>query len=1108
MLKVLYGKEEALKREMLRLARRAAEEGKRLEILVPEMATLKTEVELLTGLKAAGSFDTEVLSPSRLSERVFEREGQGTAAGRIRIDSQGKCMAVAGAMKRAEKRLRYYRSSLSRQGFIAECASLIADLKRASLTPEGLREHVEGLPEGASADKLSDIQRIYEAYEETLAGRFVDGEDVNEAMLRAIAGGTSFRDALVLARGFDVITGTFARTLTALHRASGEAEVLIRSFGEGETFAPVRESVQRLEEMCREEGIPFSAGTLPDPGETLPADLAFLRAEFPLDVPGEFAGLPSALKMVTGATPYFEALRTAREIRRLHDREGVPYGEIGVVLCDPENDGGTVEAVMRSLEVPFYLPRTVPAVSHGAARYLLAALRCVSDRFRKEDLAALVRSGYAPVTGEEAWRLENYILTFNISGSLFLKPFDRGKDKEETAALEEPRQRLSALLTALRDACAAGRNTREALAAVYALLEGSGVYDRLMAEEEKLTERGLLTEASRGRQMWKELMHLLDETAEVWGEERIDLRTLTRQLEAGLTECGLRSLPPSGDSVMCYACGNTAGSGLRAVFILGLNDGVLRGGDAGLVTDEELARIQRDRRVYISLSADGRDEMKKLDLYNALCLSGEEVTVTRAAATQAGEARRPHLYWTRLRRMFPYLADTGSGIASEIPRDTLGPLSPRSAAEELAVRFSRGERLDEGWRDAWRWLCREMPQTAREVVDAFKRKGEEADLGREVTSRLFRENVINVSRLESFAVCPYRHFVEYGLKPRRTEGWDATRQEAGSFYHSAIEGITRKLAGVEGWPRIPRERVREVVRCEAGRCFDSVFGVRAAENPRLRAAGRKYLRVLENTAWAFTRGAQVSSFTLRGEEIRFGFPDEGSLPAVELRLEDGRRVLLQGVIDRIDRYEGDEGIYVRVIDYKSGSKELKADRIYYGMQLQLLLYLKAAAASEEGAVGAGAYYMYFRDPVLKDVDPEDKEKVEAALAKDMHLKGISLRDVRILELMDSASPPLTMESMVRKNGEFGENKPLASVEEMRLLIGHAMEAARQMCLQIRKGRIAPEPIRIGRSDPCEKCDFAPVCRREDRLPRRRKEMKFGELFSRLREEERDGNEKK
>ena len=182
---------------------------------------------------------------------------------------------------------------------------------------------------------------------------------------------------------------------------------------------------------------------------------------------------------------------------------------------------------------------------------------------------------------------------------------------------------------------------------------------------------------------------------------------------------------------------------------------------------------------------------------------------------------------------------------------------------------------------------------------------------------------------------------------------------------------------------------------------------------------------------------------------------------------------------------------------------MKAEEIFYGMQLQLLLYLNAAVGSEKGAKAAGAYYMVLKDPILKDVDPDDRAMVEAALAKKLRLSGISLRDVKILEKMDSADPPVTMDSMVKKNGDFAENKPLASLEEMRLLIGHAMEKARQLCLRMQSGHIGAEPMTIEKEQrtPCDSCDFKDICRRENRRPRIRKKMKFTELYDILREEE-------
>jgi len=1096
MLQVILGKEEQLKKELLLRARASLDQGRGAIVLVPEMATLKTEAELLEGLSLKGSFDLNVLSPSRLLVKVFSQKGQGRAAGRTRIDEQGKAMACALAIRDVRDTLVYYGASVDRQGFIAETASLISDLKRAHLQPETLEQYAQDMPESAGRDKMQDLSRIFRAYEARLSAGFVDGEDVEAAMLEIIAAHRYAEGQNVIASGFDVLTGDFSQVLTALEASGAYVTVLLRAWpGEG-IFRPALQSVARLKKLCEDTGISFTLQELPDAAPPRSAR-AFLREQFPLDVPGQWRAPQDFLRLYTGATPYFETRFAAREIRRLHDQEGIPYGRIGVFFCD-ESYAGIAEAVFAAFAVPCYVPRDVSANAHGAARFLLASLRCAVHGMRTEDLLSLLRSGFAPIADDEAWRMENYILANRVRGRRFLAPFDRG-DLNEAAALEEARAKVAGPLGKLREALSQSPDTVSDLKAIFEYLEDCRLYARLSEQEQALLDRGMEAQASRGRQVWKALLRLMDEMADLHGSQRLERALLIDEIEAGLSATTLRTLPPDSESVLCAQCGNSAAEGLDAVFVLGLNEGVLMPAGEALITDDERTALEKKEEVYIGLDADGRDDMKKLDLYSAMCAAEGHLYLTRAAASQAGEARQPHAYWNRLRRMFPSTLDEGSTIAREESTDGLGPLSLVSAADEIALRFARGEALEGPWLDAWRAVCRERSDLAQKLIAAFSKR-EARPLNREITGRLFMENTMSVSRLESFAACPYRHFVEYGLRPQRKKEWDLRRTEIGSFYHDAIEGITRLLPGLENWPQVSRETTDRLVEQEAGRIFSAWFGEKAEESARVKAAGEKYVRILKRTAWMFTKGAQVSAFTTAGQEIMFGYADEKSLPAVELTLADGRRVLLQGRIDRIDRYAGDEGVYLRVVDYKSGQKELKPSEIYYGTQLQLLLYLYAALKAYEDASPAGAYYMFFRDPLLKDIDPEDKRLAEEALAKKLHLSGISLKDARILEKMDSAAPPLTLDVMLKKDGDFLKNKPLAALDDMARLIAHARETARRLCVAMRGGRIAPEPLAVKDRIPCDACDFRAVCRLETRRINRREDMKFDDLLSRLRQE--------
>ena len=357
---------------------------------------------------------------------------------------------------------------------------------------------------------------------------------------------------------------------------------------------------------------------------------------------------------------------------------------------------------------------------------------------------------------------------------------------------------------------------------------------------------------------------------------------------------------------------------------------------------------------------------------------------------------------------------------------------------------------------------------------------------------------MSVSRLENFAVCPYKHFVEQGLSPKPRKEWTLTPIDAGNFYHSALEGFTRLLPTIPHWPKIDKKTCDAVVDQAAEPLFEQLLSGVMGDSARMRAQGEKYRRVLKRVAWTFTRGAKQSAFTPQSAEVRFGYP--GGIPPVELTLKDGSKVFVRGIIDRIDRYAGDEGVYLRVVDYKSGAEKLDAARIYWGAQLQLLLYLRAALAQEASAQPAGAFYMRVADPLLPD--QEDTAQVEDALARALCLRGVALKDAAILRAMDDGTPPLILPKVLTADGGFDQRAMLATLEDLSGLIRYAGEMAAQWAEKMRAGEIDAAPLCDQKlKGPCEYCDYAAICRRDvSRAPenaRLMQEMRFDALLEKI-----------
>jgi ATP-dependent helicase/nuclease subunit B len=305
-----------------------------------------------------------------------------------------------------------------------------------------------------------------------------------------------------------------------------------------------------------------------------------------------------------------------------------------------------------------------------------------------------------------------------------------------------------------------------------------------------------------------------------------------------------------------------------------------------------------------------------------------------------------------------------------------------------------------------------------------------------------------------------------------------TNADVGTIFHGALKDFMEKTAQHETWPDIDRTEcdglMNDVLSTVEKAWAEGPLG----ENAQTRALGKKYLRIIRRAAWMFTQHMKSSSFRPKMAEVGFGTPDS-PLPPIRLIMADGTEVLLRGVIDRVDMYEGEESVYLRVVDYKSGRKELDPTQIYWGLQLQLLMYLMAALSAKPGTEPAGAFYFHIDDPLV-ELDEGLKERAEREIAQLLRLRGIVLSDVAVVNAMDRDFT--SMKQVFNKDGSLTAHASAASLEEMRNLLDYAKRTAEKLASSMRKGDIAISPAKTNTFSACKFCEYAGVCRWDARLP--------------------------
>jgi len=1096
--RILTGRSRRLLPRVIREVGEAYAEGARCLLLVPEQYTLQAELELIQRLDKPGFFDLEVLSPTRLTHRVFEEAGSPP---RVRIDVRGKRMVLRCALEEMGADLRFYRRAASRAGFVDKLIELIADLKRSAVTPQALAELCAALDENDPLRaKLEDVAGVYAAYERRMAGRFVDGEDVELAMRERLAASGFLQGARVWVCGFDMLTESFARTLTAvagLANSTCVALVMDRPPSpDAALYAPVARSVTRWEGLLAEAGIAFAHDWEDTPLSVGP--VAHLeRNLYAYPVQKWSSDLGEALVLRACATPFAEACKAAEQILAWVRDRGFSWQSIAVQYTDGEAYAGLIRQVFSRYGIPAYIDEKVTAGQHPLIVGLLAALRCATQGYAHEDAMLYLKSGFCGLTDEEGFLLERYALEHGLRGARWKQPLSRGGESI-VERLEPLRARFAAPLAELQEGLRIARNADGTLSAVIAFLRRIGAIEALDAYGAQLEAAGFTAEAARNAQIWTHLMETLDQMHTLLDGRRGTSDAVVDMLSSGLADAELGALPPSPQAVVCGALGRLRTGQVRALLVLGLGDGKLGGDQPGLLADQERERAESlgSTPVHLGMDAAARAQLRRLDVLQALTLPEERLWLSYPLADMAGSAQRPAAVCAQLQRIFPTL-ETKSDSADE---DGAFSASPRAALDALGPALRKafdasalpGERAIE----AYAWL-RGQPRWQAEVEILAAGLGATVDSAAKSTAKAPASS--SISRLEMYAACPYRHFVTYVLRPRPLKPYGVHPDRLGAWYHGAIEAYTRIAMQEPGWPHISRERNDALMEAALGPLMeDWQFGP-LGEDAQGRAMGRRVCATARRAAWTLASQLQRGEF----------------LPQMlEMEFEGCGRLALRGRIDRVDTWRKDGGLYLRVVDYKATRSEQKLDgaRLYEGLQQQLPLYLAAALEATTGAEPAGMFYFRIDDPLVElrpqpEADAPELEElrrtlvknhIEAKLDSELRMSGLMLENAAVVQALGSGE-------QITKEGALKKNAASATPEQLRRLLRHAQNKAEDFAQRIADGDIGVRPVQLGNWCACQYCEYPSLCGIDpllkDGRPRAVSPLNMKELHERLEEME-------
>lgn len=1107
------GKSHRIYEEIMKRA--AQEPGRNFLIIVPDQFTMQTQKDLVMRSDRGGILNIDVLSFGRLSHRILEEVGTKEMPV---LDDTGKSLVLQKIAADLKEQLPAMGSLLHKQGYIHEVKSAISEFMQYGISTQDMDKLIASAEKrGALAMKLRDLKTLYRGFQDYIRDHFITTEETLDVLRRSLVKSKILPDSVVVFDGFTGFTPIQNRLIQELMRVCeetivtvtiGEEEDPYQMDGEQKLFHLSKKTVADLvklaaeAEVTRGEDVFVKGG--PNRFTEAPA-LCYLEQNLFRYQYEPYMEKQREIHMFEALSPREEVHQTALYIRKLIREEGLTYRDIAVVIGDLEGYASYVETEFGQLEIPCFLDRTRGIVLNPMIEYIKSALQLYIRDFSYDTVFHFLRSGMADISREEIDELENYVIRTGARGyrtysRLFTRKTEemqQGSGQEDTERAEEALERLNRIRQQFADTVeilhmAPWAKAGEYVDHLYDFLEQNQVQQKLLNYQQQFEQEGDLAKAREYAQIYRLVMDLLDQIYELLGEEEISLQEFADILEAGFGEITVGTIPQNVDRIVVGDMERTRLKQVKVLFFLGVNDGNIpkNASKGGIISD-------MDREFLIEsgteMAPSPRQQMyiQRLYLYLNMTKPSERLYLSYAKVNSDGKGIRPSYLIDTVRKLFPQLAVEYPQNRSRIEQIEGRQEGARYLAEELRE-YADGTLREEERQDFYlMYRAYEADPEGRDRLTAAAfRRYKESGLSRIVARALYGRQLENsVSRLETYAACACRHFLQYGLSLQEREEFGFEVSDMGNVYHAVLENFAGKLAesGRTWWDfdeNFATQAIKEAVEGYAATYGETVL----YSSARNEYAITRMSRILTRTVLTLQQHLKQGSFQPDDYELSFRFAED--LDSIHVDLSEEEKMHLQGRIDRIDVSEDAEHVYVKVIDYKSGNKKFDLAALYYGLQLQLVVYMNAAMELEsrkhpdKEIVPAALLYYHIDDPTIETPVELTQEQINEEILTRLRMNGVVNSDPAVVERLDrflqDKSKVIPVEK--KKDGSFSARSGILSREELQVVSAYVDTKIRQIGREILDGKIAANPYEKGNEEACTYCAYKKVCGFDGSIP--------------------------
>ncbi len=783
------------------------------------------------------------------------------------------------------------------------------------------------------------------------------------------------------------------------------------------------------------------------------------------------------------ANQYYEAESAASYIHHLVRDKGYRYKDIVVIANDENHMQPIIKRVFAEYGLDVFLDSSRRITDSIGPSCIVNMLASVRYDFHTDRIMAMLKTGLAGFDKEEIEELENYTRDYGIKFGMWAKEFKYYSDEEALKHLNELRARaieplleLSNIVEASETVSTFVEKYREYLEVKWNLSEQ---IENLALEQEKA---GLNEEAQRTRTSLDEALKLLDQMKEIMGDYSMQIVEFLDIYLAGLMDVEVGVIPPSLDGLTMGTMIRTRPHEARAVVVLGANEGImpLQPSSEGLFSVDEKAYF-REKNFALGELDDIKMLEENLAMYRMLSHPKDELYISYAMADAQGNEMTASPIIDSLQNLFPRLEAhkdmISEGWSMALVNDRYETL--RHLVNHIKDRKTspKGDSLTQAllhWYDANE--NQELETMLRLLQDENRMPKLDKALAKALYAKKDRGYVMTASKLDQYNACPFKFFVQAGLRPREERAFRSDPRSIGDIYHECLQEIAEEIklelvadASTEAGKTSPEcdattggfddSRIEEIVNKKLDELAlsynEGLFISSESEKYRLERIKEICLAAAKALV-AQLRSGSVTDIFLEEE-----FGEGGNFSPIELDV-DGEKVRIEGRIDRADILDKDK---IRIVDYKTGDDKLDFYKMRQGYKMQLMIYLMSTMDRYEPA---GLFYFNISEAEeglnSKSLKAEEKIK-NAGPEESFKLKGAYIDEPGYLEMMPKEVIGGQLARSKISKADFMANKDAIA------------DKLEELGADIVGGDISISPRKISNQRmACTFCDFRAICR--------------------------------